>query len=384
MAPPEFYVKNQGNFDGFSYEKTTSLSDYPNLLVSYKDEKFGQKFELFDINKGKSLKRWSPDNAALYEQAYNENNPERPIKGSDLYFMHPFMTSDSSLLFTSQLTSLLARIDKNSSLAWLKNDRVYHHTIEGDGEGNIYVCTRPFESGRYDFLPGEFDEYKHTLLDDHITILDEKSGSEMFSKSVIEILVENGYQDLLLYKGQIISDQIHLNDIQPAKTDSEFWEKGDLLVSCRNLSTVFLYRPKTNKIIWLRHGPWYNQHDADFYEGNKIVIFGNDVVREESVIDDRITSTNLSFSKSRDHNEVYVYHFENDSIATPYTKLLKAEKVRTITSGRCDILDNGDLFVEDTNNGRIIIGDSTNKKIEYVKRLDQEHISSLFWSRIIN
>jgi hypothetical protein len=64
--------------------------------------------------------------------------------------------------------------------------------------------------------------------------------------------------------------------------------------------------------------------------------------------------------------------------------LLKKEKVTTITSGRCDILENGDIFIEETNQGRIIVGDSLNKKIEYVKRLDDKHISSLFWSRIIN
>lgn len=384
LKPAEFYVANSESANGFTYFDPSEPSEYPKLLVAFKEEKFGQKFELLDINNGELLASWNPDNRELYGKAYNEKNPRKPDQGSDLYLMHPYMTKDSSLLFTAQLTSLLAKIDKNSKILWLKNDKIYHHTIEADGEDNIYVCSQPFESGRYDFLPGEYETYKNTLLDDHITIVSSDTGKEIFSKSVIEILLENGFEHLLLSKGQFISDQIHLNDIQPALFDSEFWQKGDLLLSCRNISTVFLYRPKTNKIIWLKHGPWYNQHDADFYGQDKILVFGNDVIREESTIDPRITNSNLSFSKKRTHNEVYVYNFSTDSITTPFHKLMKDEKVGTITSGRCDILPNGDLFIEETSKGRLIIGDSTTKKIEFVKRLDKDHISSLFWSRIVN
>ena len=225
---------------------------------------------------------------------------------------------------------------------------------------------------------------KNTLIDDEISKINPENGELIFSRSVIQILLDNGYEDLLLGKGQFISDIIHLNDIQPALTDTEFWKKGDLLVSCRNIATVFLYRPSTNKIIWLKNGPWYNQHDADFLEDSKIVVFGNDIIREESTTNPKVTSRNLYFNNKRKNNEIYIYDFVKDSVITPYSELMKTEKIRTITSGRCDILDNGDIFVEDTNNGRIIIGDSINKKLEYVKRIDEQHISSLFWSRIIH
>lgn len=384
LDTPEFYVSNTESKDGFTKFNAANTENYPKLLTSYKDGPFSQKFDLLNIANGDLIKQWGPDNNMLYEKAWNENNPRRPSKGSDLYFMHPYMTKDSSLLFTSQLTSIIAKINTNSELLWLKNDKTYHHTIESDEQGKLYVCSRPFEAGKYDFLPGDYETYKNTILDDHITIIDEITGDEFFSKSVIQILVDNGYKDLLLYKGQVISDMIHLNDIQPALSDSEFWNKGDLLISCRNLSTVFLYRPSTNKILWLNHGPWYTQHDADFYGQDKILVFGNDVIREESVLDPRITEAGLSFSKEKPHNNAYVYNFRTDSVTTPFTALFRKEKIRTITSGRCDVLPNGDIFIEETNQGRIIIGDSISKKIEYVKRLDENHISSLFWSRIIN
>ncbi len=385
LEPAEFLVENTKSEDGFSYVKKSGPNTYSKLLVSYKTDKFESKFDLLDINTGDRIKHWSPENKSIFEKAYNELNPRKPpSKSSDLYFMHPLMTKDSSLVFTSQLSSLLAKIDKNSNLLWLKNDKTYHHSLEKDNKGILYSCTRPFQAAKYDFLPDTYEDYKNTLLDDHITLIKSDNGEEIFDKSIIQILLDNGYEELLLGKGQVTSDLIHLNDIQPALSDSEYWQKGDLLVSCRNLSAVFLYRPTTNKILWIKIGPWYNQHDADFYGEDKIVVFGNDLIREESKMDPRITTSDLFFSKSRAHNEVYVYSFANDSISTPYTKLLNDENVRTVTSGRCDILPNGDLYVEDTNHGKIIIGDSTTKKIEYVKRLDENYISSLFWSRIIN
>ncbi|MCM4172546.1 hypothetical protein DHD32_13730 [Arenibacter sp. TNZ] len=381
---PEFLIKNVEAKDGFTYFGNHNFDQYPKILISYKEKEFGQKFDLYELSTGKLLKRWEPDNKSLYDQAYNQMYPRRPNKGSDLYFMHPFFAQDSSLILNSQLTSLLVKIDKNSNTVWLKNDRNYHHTIEEDHEGYIFTSTQPFLSGKYDILPEDYDTYKTILLDDEITKINPKNGDIIYSKSVIAILLENGFEDLLLSKGQFISDPIHLNDIQPALTDSDHWKKGDLLISCRNLSTIFIYRPSTSKIIWIKHGPWYNQHDVDFLDNNKIVVYGNDVIREESTIDPKLTSQNLFFSAKRKNNEIYIYDFEKDTIFIPYSRLLKNEMVNTITSGRCDVLSNGDLFIEETNDGKIIIGDSIHKKIEFVKRLDDNHISSLFWSRIIN
>ncbi|WP_299164469.1 arylsulfotransferase family protein [uncultured Eudoraea sp.] len=384
FSPAEFYVTNSTSKEGLTFNKNFELKEYPNLLVSYKEKEFDQKFDLIDLNNGSLIKRWEPNNKTLYEQAYNLNNPRKPSKGSDLYFMHPLILEDSTLIFSAQLTSLLAKIDKNSQLIWLKNDRTYHHTLELDINGNIYTCTTPFQSKKYNFLSDNYDIYKNNIIDDHITLIDKNNGNELFDKSIIDILLENGYEDLLLAKGQINSDPVHLNDIQPALYSTDHWLEGDLLISCRNLSAVFLYRPSTNKILWLKSGPWYNQHDVDFLDDDKVLVFGNDVIREESIIDPRLTTSNLFFSSERPHNNAYVYHLSNDSISTPYTDLFQTEEIHTYTSGRCDILPNGDIFIEDTNHGRIIIGNSTTKKIEYVKRLDKDHISSLFWSRIVN
>ena len=383
LEKPEFYAPNTDSKDGLDRVSSKGTEQYPKLLVSYKDKEFGQKFDLIDLPTGKLLKQWQPDNAELYDKGFNPKNPENPEKGSDLYFFHPLLMPDSSLIVNSQLTSLLARVGKDNEIMWFNNDRRYHHTTELDHEGNIYSCTRPFVSGQYDIFPENYDAYKDVLVDDAITKIDPETGEILSSKSVIQILLDNGYGNLLVNKGQVISDMTHLNDIQPALYDSDYWLTGDLLVSCRNLSTVFLYRPATNTVLWLKTGPWLNQHDVDFYGNTKIVVFGNDVIREESPQGSKITTKPLYFSEKNKNNDIYVYDFAKDTVTTPYSRLMESEKIRTLTSGRCDILPNGDIFVEDTNNGRLVFGDTLRKKMEYVKRIDDNHISRLFWSRLV-
>src|SRR5690606_15593821 len=132
----------------------------------------------------------------------------------------------------------------------------------------------------------------------------------LYIKSINEMLYENGYRGLLFGVGPLESDPVHLNDVQPALTSGPYWEKGDLLISLRNKSTVILFRPSTNKILWLRTGPWLYQHDADFIDDTRISIFGNNVIR------------NADFDFIDKHNEQYVYDFKNDSLSTPYTAFL--------------------------------------------------------------
>ena len=123
--------------------------------------------------------------------------------------------------------------------------------------------------------------------------------------------VENGYQGLLfgtdLYERD---DLVHINDVQTALYSTEYWEIGDLLISLRNRSAVFLYRPSTNKVLWLQVGPWLHQHDSDFIGQSKISIFGNDVARREKDRQEPFLNG---------QNDIYVYDFENGSIITPYT-----------------------------------------------------------------
>ncbi|WP_369817405.1 MULTISPECIES: arylsulfotransferase family protein [Actibacterium] len=59
--------------------------------------------------------------------------------------------------------------------------------------------------------------------------------------------------------------------------DGPCWQQGDLFVSMRHISTVMLYRPSTNRVLWLREGPWSSQHDVDIVDDHTIAAFNNNV-----------------------------------------------------------------------------------------------------------
>jgi len=374
-------TKNETDKDGFTRHADVVYDSSPKLLISLKEGRFDPKFQLLDINTGDLIKQWDPDGKMLSDLTYNQANDIflDLSKHNDFIYSHPLLLPDSAIIANSQVG--LVKIDKDGKVVWVKNDKKYHHSVEQDIEGNLYVPTRPWQSRVFNFFPSDYNDTTSKYLDDEITKIDPVTGEILYCKSVTELLIENGYEWILLAKGLIQNDQIHLNDIEPARFDSKYWKAGDLLLSSRHLSAIFLYRPSTNKVLWLKMGPWYNQHDVDFLPNNKIVVFGNDVLRFFG--NDWSVYRAGHFSEAMPQNQVYVYNFENDEITTPYDQLMKKENINTPTQGRCDILPNGDIFIEETDNGKILFGDSTRTKITFVKRKDEEYTHVLLWSRII-
>jgi hypothetical protein len=83
------------------------------------------------------------------------------------------------------------------------------------------------------------------------------------------------------------------------------------------------------------------------------------------------------------HNNVYRFDFRNSSITRPYTKALKAMEVRTIGAGRQDELENGDVFIAEEESGRLLRLTPETVKWEFVRRIDENHVSLLNWARYL-
>ena len=362
-----YEVKNNYSIEGVNRLSETLPSGLK-MMVNYHVARYQGIIELIDLDTGKILKTWAPDGKAISREVFKMGGN---IKyGEELFYNHPIMLPDSSII-ANTIGSSIFKIDSQSKLVWIKTIKS-HHSLELDENGFIWGCGKQ----SLDSLPSQNLHFKpeKKWREDTVFKLDPSTGEAVYTKSMIDILVENDMERMLFANGYLDPDPIHLNDVQPATSDGAFWKKGDLLLSSKHLSTVFLYRPSTNKVIWHQTGPWLNQHDPDFYEEDKIVIFGNQNLRGEQ-------ARHLDYS--RIFNNVYIYNFNTDSTTTPYEQLLSKEHIRTYTQGRSEILSNGDVFVEETDNGRIIIGDSLNKKLEFVRRADADNVYILHWSRIL-
>jgi hypothetical protein len=348
------------SIDGFKIANKYVDSNY--LLLPAYDKTEGQPIiKLVRIYDQKTICLWKPDIKELKKLPNDEYQFGIDSGRRGIFFVHPLLSSDGSVVFHQG--DLLVKVDKNSRILWAIN-KSFHHSLEYDADGNIWS---PSVISPSKTLP----RFSNEIQDDALTKISPE-GKLLFQKSVAALLIENGYGGLIFGAGLLERDLVHLNDIQPALTSGKYWQKGDLLMSIRNKSTVCIYRPSANKIVWLKTGPWLNQHDVDFVDSTRISVFGNDLVRMER-----------GYRLFDEHNEEYIFDFKTDKTTKPYTEFLKKAHVSTYFEGRSDILPNGDLFVEESNNNRLLRGTKNDILWQYVDRVDQHSSAVITWSRFI-
>lgn len=344
-------VQTTNSKSGFFENETRKLNINGFLLFSTINEKNGlSEINLINIETKKIIQTWQPDYNMLNLRSFSKFHTR---------LLHPVLLPNGNLLIN--LNDRLTKIDKNSKIIW-EVSATSHHSIEVDSNNYIWTCGTLIKSNLH--------KIKSLIRDDAVLKIDANNGKIVYQKSIFDILIENNYQNLFYYLGPMNDDPIHVNDIQPALINSKYWKKGDLLISLRHRSTVFLYRPSTNKVIWLKTGPWSYQHDCDFLNDHEIGIFGNDVVR--------VSNKDILIN---DYNNQYVYDFKTDKVQTPYTKMFKEGKIKTLTEGRSRVLPDGKLYVEESNYGRVLFGDSNGLLGGYVSQVGKNQAAMLGWSR---
>ena len=360
-------------FNGIAGFQGEPLEDEVYLLhVRYDGNLERSVVELVDLRLFAVKKTWSPDIDQINELV-DTSRPEfknlvRDYNLKKYMFEHPFLTEDGGLIFKSD-ESPLVKIDRNSQLVWLNQEDQYHHSIEQDHEGNFWVPSHlfPYQLDKK-YVGSEYGNFS----DDAITKVS-PDGEILFQKSVSKIFIENNMEYLLFQTGQVFNDDpIHLNDIKPVLTDSQYWKRGDVFLSLRTKSMVILYRPSTNEIIWKGVGHTFAQHDVDILDNHRISIFNNNLKKFHG--GDRLDGS----------NEVVIYDFKIDTYSKYFNESLIDNEVKTPTQGRSQILDNGDLFIEETDYGRTLYF-SKDKSLQWqhVNRADDGKIYAVKWSRIL-
>ncbi len=360
--------------NGFVYFDTSAVCKDYLLLPSWDDSLNQSIVKLIRIRDGNTVYRWVPDVDQLIKIANTTiisnvfQGAQNRFTRTDFKCYAPLLLDDGSLIFRA---SGIFKIDRHARLVWA-NTAMCHHTIEPDADGNIWVCA---------FNASTKNSDKYQITDDVITKLSPVDGRILYQKSVFELLIENGYDRGVFFinpsetMNETYLDYSHMNDIQPVLQDARFWKKGDLFLSLRNQNLVLLYRPSTNKILWRQNGPWLRQHDVDILDSTRISVFGN------NVIEARFKNANGIFVDG--HNQQYVYDFSNGSITTPYAQLLASISLRTRTQGATRILDNGNIYIEDSNGARNIRGDFDSALWSYIERIDDKKVKLLSWNRYI-
>ena len=364
--------KYRNTTNGFNGTPNSSKSYL--LLSRYNGDLNEGIVELIDLMNFQVLHTWNPDiddfnNSVKKVDEFKYLNRDR--NNSRIILRHPLLLKDGGLVFQNHTP--LIKIDSCSNQIFQNIHDEFHHSIEVDIDGNIWVPSHLYPQSLPVEKVGRDIKENSGFVDEGIVKLS-PDGEILFEKSVSQIFIDNGLEYLLFASSDFgfTKDPLHLNDIQPVDFDGEFWEKGDLFLSLRNQSMVLLYRPSSNKIVWKGVGPFFYQHDVDILNDHKISIFNNNLKN----------SVNGNFVDG--HNEVIIYDFKTNQYSPYQSNSLMKNDVRTAVQGRSEILPNGDLFVEETTYGRTLYFNSDGSlRWTHVNRADNLNIYGVGWSRIM-
>ena len=360
------------DLDGF--DGTPNMEESYLLLSRYDGNLQEGVVELVDLTDFAVLHSWNPDIDAfndLTDQVDDFKFLNRDKNNSRSRSIHPKLVPDGGLLF--QDSTPLRKIDACSNLIFQNTHDIFHHSLETDTDGNIWIPSQMYPQSLPIKKIGRGVDDGHSYSDDAIVKLS-PAGKVIFEKSVSQIFIENGLEYLLFSVGDpyFVKDPIHLNDIQPVNYDGEYWKKGDVFLSLRHQSMILLYRPSSNEIIWKGTGPFFHQHDVDILDDHRISIFNNNskYFVEGDVVDE--------------HNEVIIYDFRAGEYSSYLKDSLIKNDVRTITEGRSQILPNDNLFIEESNYGRTLYFNTDGSlRWSHVNRAENGNIYIVGWSRIL-
>ncbi len=335
---PEYYLKT----------KERDLKDINNLsydLYGSYAYRSGDQFniELKNFKSDKILKTWELPVEVLskyYEVGQNDRlYPTRLMANRDL------------IASCNEKPGLL-RLDSTSKVKWFNKDFIFHHAMNLDHKGNIWIPGVKHEDGLIVPKTVSVDGKKTEYRDDLILNVDAKTGKTLYSKSLTDIFIENEL-DELLNKATHITDPFHLNDVQPVVTDSSsYYNKGDLFLSFRHLSTIVHYRPSTGKVVTVIDGPFTFQHDVDVLSDSTIAIFNNNSPAWDVHFNkNEFKPSNGTIQRKITHSNVLIYNFETDSFEALYEDQFVENEIFTGAEGLYEILPNGDMFVEEQGAG---------------------------------
>ena len=352
---------NKQRFKRFIENKRNALL----VLPRYDNSLSRTVVDIVDLNNFEVLHTYKHDIAAMNAQVTNtEEFPRIKIDASPTRFryFHPLILDDGSLTSNSHYFPQF-KIDFCSNLQWINDEEAFHHSIILDHEKNILIAGSKQKS-KY------VKKYSIKDFKDDSIIKINTDGKILYNKSVTELLIENNILSNNFALTSSLSgdnDPIHLNYIEPAFIDTEYWKQGDVFMSIRNQNAIIHYRPSTNKVINYITGPFARQHDVDIISDKEISIFNNN-----------------NFFVNNEHSEVLIYNFETKKFKKLFNEQLKKENFKTNSGGLSHIFKDKSLMVDEQDYGRILLfNNKGEKEWEFVNKDKNGDIGNIWWSRII-
>ena len=367
-AAQDMQIRLNGRFDGeagwsLSEDRPTGLPGY--LIYSYFDPDAGSSvIEMVSLNDVSPVHQWRPDMTDILRDAQRTTHATQFENWVSARFrqFHPYLMADGGLLI-KETTSPLIRIDACARPVWMRDRVMFHHSTESDGGGGFWIPGLKEPSPVARVVPKfRDDSLVHVTADGDILA------------AMGDMLIRHGLEPLIFSAdNQYRFDPMHLNDIQPVLNDGPYWRAGDLFLSFRHISTVMLYRPSTDEIVWWKQGPWMGQHDVDILDNHRIAVFNNNASNRG--IGGRVNGS----------SDISVYDFATDRVSHPYAAAMARESVEARSEGLYTLLPGGAFIVEDHNSGRVLVFSAEGRKLaQFINRQADGNVYQIGWGRYVD
>lgn len=356
---PEYYIKTKEG----DLEDINKLSY--DLCGSYA-YRSGDQFniELKNFKTDKILKTWDLPISVLSE--YYE------VSQNDRIYPAKVMTNKDVIASCNEKPGLI-RLDSSSNVKWFNKGFIFHHAMEFDHKGNIWIPGVKHDDGIIVPKTLSVEGKKIDYRDDLVLSVDSRTGETLYSKSLTDIFLENDL-DELLNKATHVTDPFHLNDVQPVAIDSsDYFNKGDLFLSFRHLSAIIHFRPSTGKVVTVIDGPFTFQHDVDVVSDNSIALFNNNSAAWDVHFNkNEFKPSNGTIQRKIVNSNVLLYNFESDSFEALYEDQFIDNEIYTGAEGLYELLPNGDMFVEEQGAGILWVLNKDNVVLKTTLKSDIE------------
>lgn len=361
--PMEKRIRFPDTPPGFTLTGTASGPPGFLLVSGYFVDVGRPEIRLVDLADGTVRHVWAPAHADI--AAASEFDDLRPARRFEP--QAPMLMEDGGLVFLVNAGPLV-RIGACSELEWVV-DGEFHHSLERTLDGNLVVPVNMRPKWQHPDFPVNF-------RDDGMAIVT-PDGEMIEKRSTIEMMHSAGLLGLMHtnYGGE--PDFAHINDIEVARETTRSWRRGDMVMSFRHLNLVFLWRPETEEIVWWQSGPWLKQHDPDMHPDGSITIFSNDVVLEWTDEMDRMLNVPMT-----GHSRVIRVTPATGEVKEVFTEALRDNAIFTPTQGLHRMLEGGDVFIEETDFGRLTRVSADGIVWSYYNR-NAEVAGVLNWSRFL-
>jgi len=276
---------------------------------------------------GKVLHTWQGDYASLWP---DEKTPRGAA--SQGLWRRGCLLENGDILAIHEGRALV-KLDKDSRVIWA-NRGGYHHDLEVQEDGSIYVLTRETK-----ILPRL--HAKEPVFEEFITIL-APDGEILRQVSLLECFEDSYYECSFFNRMPPSGDIFHTNTIEVldgALADrSSAFRAGNVLISVKVLETIAIVDLDLKKVVWALSGMWLRQHQPTVLDNGNILVFDNlgpRLARGGGEFASRVLELNP-------FTQEVVWEYRGNRVTPFFSE----------TCGSNQRLPNGNTLVTETDNGR--------------------------------